>query len=54
MHRRDDAGIIAEVRKMNGTASSLLGDDEMMRAAHADAIIKILGDHFQAATDPAR
>lgn len=33
VHRRDDAGIIAEIRKMNGTASSLLGDDEMMRAA---------------------
>jgi surfactin synthase thioesterase subunit len=33
VHQRDDAGIIAEVRKMNGTASSLLGDDELMRAA---------------------
>jgi surfactin synthase thioesterase subunit len=33
VHRRDDAGIIAEVRKLNGTASALLGDDELMRAA---------------------
>lgn len=33
VHRRDDAGILAEVRKMDGTASSLLGDDELMRAA---------------------
>jgi surfactin synthase thioesterase subunit len=33
IHRRDDAGILAEVRKMNGTASTLLGDDELMRAA---------------------
>jgi surfactin synthase thioesterase subunit len=33
VHLRDDAGILAEVRKMNGTASSLLGDDELMRAA---------------------
>jgi len=33
IHQRDDAGILAELRKMNGTASSVLGDDEMMRAA---------------------
>ena len=33
VHLRDDAGIIAEVRKMSGTASSVLSDDEMMRAA---------------------
>lgn len=33
IHLRDDAGIMAELRKMNGTASSLLGDDELMRAA---------------------
>lgn len=33
VHRRDDAGILAEVRGMNGTASSVLGDEEMMRAA---------------------
>lgn len=33
VHRRDDAGILAEVRGLNGTASSVLGDDELMRAA---------------------
>jgi surfactin synthase thioesterase subunit len=33
VHLRDDAGIIDEVRKMAGTASSVLGDDEIMRAA---------------------
>jgi surfactin synthase thioesterase subunit len=33
IHRRDDDGILAELRKMNGTASALLGDDELMRAA---------------------
>ena len=33
VHLRDDDGIIAEVRKMSGTASSVLGDDEIMRAA---------------------
>jgi surfactin synthase thioesterase subunit len=32
VHLLDDAGILAEVRRMNGTASSVLGDDEMMRA----------------------
>jgi surfactin synthase thioesterase subunit len=33
IHLRDDAGIISEVRKMSGTASSVLGDEEIMRAA---------------------
>jgi surfactin synthase thioesterase subunit len=33
VHLRDDAGILEEVRRLNGTVSSLLGDDEMMRAA---------------------
>jgi surfactin synthase thioesterase subunit len=33
VHLRDDDGIIAEVRSLNGTASSVLGDDELMRAA---------------------
>ncbi len=33
VHLRDDAGILAEVRKMNGTASAVLSDDELMRAA---------------------
>lgn len=33
VHLRDDAGIITEVRRMSGTASSVLGDDEIMRAA---------------------
>jgi surfactin synthase thioesterase subunit len=33
VHLRDDAGILAEVRALNGTASALLGDDELMRAA---------------------
>jgi surfactin synthase thioesterase subunit len=33
VHLLDDAGILAELRRMNGTASSVLGDDEMMRAA---------------------
>jgi surfactin synthase thioesterase subunit len=33
IHRRDDDGILAEVRALNGTSSSLLGDDELMRAA---------------------
>lgn len=32
VHLRDDAGILAEVRKMAGTASALLGDDEIMRS----------------------
>jgi surfactin synthase thioesterase subunit len=33
VHLRDDAGILAELRNLNGTASSVLGDDELMRAA---------------------
>lgn len=33
IHRRDDAGIIAELRRMDGTASLLLQDEELMRAA---------------------
>ena len=33
VHLRDDAGILAEVRKLDGTASSLLADEELMRAA---------------------
>lgn len=33
VHLRDDAGILAELRKLNGTASAVLGDDELMRAA---------------------
>jgi surfactin synthase thioesterase subunit len=33
VHLRDDAGILAEVRRLNGTASALLADDELMRAA---------------------
>jgi surfactin synthase thioesterase subunit len=33
VHLRDDAGILAEVRRMNGTASSVLSDEELMRAA---------------------
>jgi surfactin synthase thioesterase subunit len=33
VHLRDDAGILGEVRRLNGTASALLGDDELMRAA---------------------
>lgn len=32
VHLRDDAGILAEIRNMAGTASSVLGDEEMMRA----------------------
>jgi surfactin synthase thioesterase subunit len=33
VHRYDDAGIMNELRKLNGTASALLDDEEMMRAA---------------------
>ena len=33
VHLRDDAGILTEVRRLNGTASALLSDDELMRAA---------------------
>jgi surfactin synthase thioesterase subunit len=32
VHLLDDAGVLTEVRRMNGTASTVLGDDEMMRA----------------------
>jgi surfactin synthase thioesterase subunit len=32
VHQRDDEGILAELRRMDGTASSLLGDEELMRA----------------------
>jgi surfactin synthase thioesterase subunit len=32
VHQLDDAGIMGELRRMNGTASAVLGDDEMMRA----------------------
>jgi surfactin synthase thioesterase subunit len=33
VHLLDDAGILAEVRALNGTASTVLDNDEMMRAA---------------------
>jgi surfactin synthase thioesterase subunit len=33
IHLRDDAGILAELRELSGTASHLLGDEELMRAA---------------------
>jgi surfactin synthase thioesterase subunit len=33
LHRLDDAGIIAELRATDGTASVLLNDEELMRAA---------------------
>ena len=33
VHLRDDAGILAEVRRLNGTASTVLSNDELMRAA---------------------
>jgi surfactin synthase thioesterase subunit len=33
VHLRDDDGILAEVRRLNGTSSALLSDDELMRAA---------------------
>src|SRR5262249_42907105 len=39
-----DAGILAEVRKMNGTASNVLGDEEMMRA-----VLPALRADYQAA-----
>jgi surfactin synthase thioesterase subunit len=32
VHLRDDDGILAELRTLNGTASAVLNDDEMMRA----------------------
>lgn len=33
IHKRDDDGILAELRKMDGTASAVLNDDELIRAA---------------------
>jgi surfactin synthase thioesterase subunit len=44
VHRRADDGIIAEVRRLNGTASGLLRDDELMRAT-----LPALRADFQAA-----
>jgi surfactin synthase thioesterase subunit len=32
-YQLDDDGILAEVRRLNGTAASVLGNDELMRAA---------------------
>lgn len=32
VHLRDDAGILAQVRRLSGTSSALLDDDELMRA----------------------
>ena len=31
IHQRDDAGVIAEVRNLNGTGASILADDEILR-----------------------
>jgi surfactin synthase thioesterase subunit len=33
VHLRDDEGILAELRRMDGTASIILNDEEMLRAA---------------------
>ncbi|MFE0020907.1 thioesterase II family protein [Amycolatopsis sp. NPDC059021] len=33
VHRRDDAGIMAEIRRLNGSAATILDDEEIMRAA---------------------
>ncbi|MEV4921010.1 alpha/beta fold hydrolase [Streptomyces tirandamycinicus] len=33
VHRRDDDGIIAELRLLNGTAQGVLGDEEILRMA---------------------
>jgi surfactin synthase thioesterase subunit len=33
VHLRDDAGILAELRRLGGTSSALLQEDEIMRAA---------------------
>ena len=33
VHRLDDAGLLAEIRRLNGTSSAVLADDELMRAA---------------------
>ena len=44
VHLRDDDGVIAEARALKGTAASLLGNDELMRAA-----LPALRADFQAA-----
>jgi surfactin synthase thioesterase subunit len=44
VHLRDDDGIIAEARALNGTAASLLGNVELMRA-----VLPALRADFQAA-----
>lgn len=31
VHQRDDEGIIAELKRLNGTAAGVLGDDEILR-----------------------
>jgi surfactin synthase thioesterase subunit len=33
VHRLDDNGLLAEIRRLNGTSSLVLNDDELMRAA---------------------
>jgi surfactin synthase thioesterase subunit len=33
VHRLDDAGLLAEIRRLDGTSSLVLNDDELMRAA---------------------
>jgi surfactin synthase thioesterase subunit len=33
VHLSDDAGLLAEVRRLNGTASTILDDEELLRAA---------------------
>ncbi|WP_260634836.1 thioesterase II family protein [Streptomyces angustmyceticus] len=33
VHLRDDAGVLAEIKELNGTGASLLDDDEIMRMA---------------------
>ncbi|GAA3598985.1 alpha/beta fold hydrolase [Kineosporia mesophila] len=33
VHRKDDAGVLAEIRSLNGTASLVLQDEELMRLA---------------------
>jgi surfactin synthase thioesterase subunit len=33
VHRLDDTGLLAEIRRLNGTSSLVLDDDELMRAA---------------------
>lgn len=33
VHRRDDAGVIAEIRSLDGTESAVLGDEEILRMA---------------------